>query len=217
MHPYHQPCTLIQTTAFDLDALLKPFFGDSNQVARFRLMQTLTDTIISGSTALQYFTRVKWATSDLEVYVHRDAASLTANFLVATGYLYAPRPAQSTNLSSQLHAAVISSPAGYLGVGITDVLDFVMGNKKIQVIVTQLTPMEIILSFHCTCVMNIITAYNVFALYPCLTFIARAALIVDTAGNLQGAGRKKYVDRGWTMIRNPALSRKSELGVRLLR
>ena len=51
--------------------------------------------------------------------------------------------------------------------------------------------------------MNIISHDKAYALYPQSTFITNRALIIETAGAGQEAGRQKYMDRGWTMIKRP--------------
>ncbi|KAF7335577.1 DUF607-domain-containing protein [Mycena venus] len=219
----HLMCTcrrlhsLVKKVCFDLHRLLLPFFGDATEVERFRLMQSLTDTLISGSTALQYFNRVTYRDSDLDIYVYRLTARMAVDFIVTNGYTFDPRKSQKKNVVEQLSVSISDRPPSYLGRGIADVLDFHKGNKKIQVIVAESTPMETILSFHSTVVMNIITPYNAFALYPHSTFVTKEALIVETVGAGQELGRQKYVDRGWSMTPKPSLKRNSELGVRRLR
>ncbi|KAF7333505.1 DUF607-domain-containing protein [Mycena venus] len=208
---------LIMETCFSLPRLLSPFFGDATKVQQFRQMQSRTGTIISGSTALQFFNRLTWTDSDLDIYVPRVSAALAVIFIMENGYTYNPRKSQDKNVSAQLSVSVSDRPPSYLGRGIADVLDFHKGERKIQVIVATTTPLEIILSFHSTCVMNIITHDNAFALYPRSTFITNEALVVETVGAGQEAGRQKYIDRGWQMIRSPSVDCRSELGVRLVR
>ncbi|KAJ7862069.1 hypothetical protein B0H13DRAFT_1900273 [Mycena leptocephala] len=58
---------------------------------------------------------------------------------------------------------------------------------------------------------------TMFALYPRSTFHTQQALVFETVGAGQDAGRQKYIDRRWTMIQAPSLSRKSELRVRMVR
>src|ERR1700753_2942003 len=66
-------------------------------------------------------------------------------------------------------------------------------------------------------VIKLITADHAFALYPRSTFVTNEALIIETVGAGQEAGRLKYTGRGWTMISSPSVSSKSELGVRVAR
>ncbi|KAJ7666750.1 hypothetical protein DFH06DRAFT_983996 [Mycena polygramma] len=208
---------LIKETCFSVPRLLAPFFGDAVEVQRFRSIQALTDTIISGSVALQFMNRLRWPGSDLDIYVHRTCPAIPVGFIVENGYTFDPRKSQSKDVFVQLTASVKDKPPSYLGRGIADVLDFHKGDKKIQIIIAESTPMETIISFHSTCVMNVITHKNAYALYPRSTFVTKEALVVETVGAGQEVGRQKYIDRGWAMTWTPSLSRRSELGVRLVR
>ncbi|KAJ6578039.1 hypothetical protein B0H19DRAFT_1122167 [Mycena capillaripes] len=208
---------LVLASCFSLHRLLSTFFGDATQVDAFRAMQGRTGTIVSGSTVLQFFNRRTWEGSDLDVYVDRPGAALAAFFIVETGYTFNPRKSQEKTVSAQLVQSIKDRAPSYLGRGIADVLDFHKGDKKIQLIVAATTPMEIILSFHSTCVMNIITHDRAITLYPESTFRTKQALIVETVGTRQEAGRQKYIDRGWTMMPSPCLDNANELGVRMPR
>ncbi|KAJ7311551.1 hypothetical protein DFH08DRAFT_718193, partial [Mycena albidolilacea] len=182
-----------------------------------RQIRSQTDTIISGSMAPQFFNRVTWPNTDLDLYVTRASAALAAFFLVENGYTFDPRKSQVKSVSVQLCASTREKPPSYLGRGIADVLDFHKGDKKIQLIVATTSPMEIILSFHSTAVMNIITHDTAYSLYPWSTFVTKQALVVETVGAGQEAGGRKYAGRGWKMIRSPFPSCNSELGVRIAR
>ncbi|KAJ7187189.1 hypothetical protein C8R46DRAFT_1025093 [Mycena filopes] len=198
---------LANETCFSLPRLLSPFFGNATEVDRFRRMQLESGTLVSGSIALQFFNRLKWPGSDLDLYVDRPRAELAVRFIVSHDYTFDPRKSKTENGKSQhkdvftqLGASVAERAPSYLGRGIADVLDFHRGDKKIQLIIATTTPMEIIISFHSTCVMNVISHAKAYALYPQSTFIANQALVVVTAGAGQEAGRQKYADRGWRMI-----------------
>ncbi|KAJ7030974.1 hypothetical protein C8F04DRAFT_1263250 [Mycena alexandri] len=210
----HRIYYLVKQTSFSLPRLLSPFFGHATEVDRFRRMQLQSGTLISGSIALQFFNRLKWPGSDLDLYGHRPTANL------------APRKSQNQDVCAQLVASVAEKPPSYLGRGIADVLDFHKAGKKIQLIIATSTPMEVIISFHSTCVQNVISHEKAYALYPCLgnpdvpvihatrvrvkmmdagvTGTSGAIpLILETAGVGQEVGRQKYVDRGWRMIELP--------------
>ncbi|KAJ7037081.1 hypothetical protein C8F04DRAFT_953147 [Mycena alexandri] len=201
---------LVNTTAFDLPRLLSPFFGHATEVDRFRRMQLQSGTLISGSIVLQFFNRLKWPGSDLDLYVYHPTAALAVHFLVSNGYTYNPRASQSRDVLQQIAVASVlpdvlndpDLPLGYLR-GIADVLDFSKGDKKIQLIIATQTPMKVITGFHSTCVMNVISHEKAYALYPLSTFIAHEALILKSPGSDQEACRQKYIDRGWSMIELP--------------
>ncbi|KAJ6495906.1 hypothetical protein DFH09DRAFT_1052493 [Mycena vulgaris] len=208
---------VIQDSCFTLTRLLSPFLGDATEVARFQRMQERSGTIISGSIPLQFFNRITWPDSDLDLYAHRTSADIPVRFILSNGYTFDPRKSQKPDALEQLLVSVQDKPPSYLGRGIADVLDFHKGEKKIQLIIATDTPMETILSFHSTPVMNVLTHNYGYALYPCSTFVTRQALVVETVGAGQEAGRQKYVDRGWTMVKALSTSRDSELAVRMLR
>ncbi|KAJ7457385.1 hypothetical protein FB451DRAFT_593931 [Mycena latifolia] len=206
---------LVYDTCFSLPRLLYPFFGDATEVDRFQAMQAESATVISGSIALQFFNRTTWPDSDLDLYTHRGTASIPVRFLLSNGYTFKRRKVQNPDVFVQLIASVEEKAPSYLGRGIADVLDFYKGNQKIQLIIATSTPMETIISFHSTPVMNVLTHDKGYALYPWSTFVTGEALIIETAGAGQQMGRQKYIDRGWEMINSPSLNQKSELGVRI--
>ncbi|KAJ6632211.1 hypothetical protein B0H10DRAFT_2206605 [Mycena sp. CBHHK59/15] len=207
---------LVRDICFNVSRLLSPFFGDN--VDRFREIQADTATLVSGSAGLQFFNREIWPDSDLDVYAHRGSARAPALFLASIGYAFEPRASQDADLRKQLGASERDREPSYLGRGIADVLDFTKGDRKIQLIIAVSTPMEVILSFHSTVVMNILTHDHAYCLYPRSTFIYKNAVIIETVGAGQEDGRQKYIDRGWEMIKAPPMSvlasRGSELSIR---
>ncbi|KAJ6514007.1 hypothetical protein DFH09DRAFT_1333263 [Mycena vulgaris] len=153
----------------------------------------------TGSVALHFFNRTTWPDSDLDLYVTRYCASLPVAFLLFLKYKFVPRGGQAADVWDQLRVEYNTAEV-YDGRGIFDVLDFRNGDKKIQLIITSTTPMEVILGFHSTPVMNILMHDVGLSLYPRATFLAREALYLRTGG--PWPGRSPY---------------KSELGVRTLR
>ena len=140
-----------------VDRVLSPFFRD---VDGFRAMQARTGTLVSGSTALQLLDRTTYANSDLDLYVdHRFADDVVRYLLEQEEYVFERREHQDTNAIRELDNLVqveniygIMEPApalaGYLGRGIRTVLDFTRGDKKIQLITSKKSPLDIILLFH---------------------------------------------------------------------
>ncbi|KAK7023001.1 hypothetical protein R3P38DRAFT_2531866 [Favolaschia claudopus] len=208
---------LVLDVCFDVSSLLRRFFGSPANVKEFRRMQQQTGTIISGSMGLQFLNRLAYEDSDLDIYVRRATAQLAIIFLQGTGYTWIPRAGQDNNLSLQLSLSLSDQWNSYLGRGIADVLDFRKGDEKIQLIIAKTAPMDIILSFHSTCVMNIITHSAAISLYPWYTFVMKQALIIETVGAKQEIGRQKYIDRGWEMLKLPSANNNTEIGVRIPR
>ncbi|KAJ7658696.1 hypothetical protein DFH06DRAFT_1327260 [Mycena polygramma] len=120
---------LIKETCFNVRALLAVFFGD--KVRRFRLMQWVTGTIVSGSVVLQYFTRLRWRDCDLDLYIHPGCPTAPIRFLLQMGYTFSPRQLQDRDALSQVARLYPAKSQSYLGRGIADVLDFYKGDKKI--------------------------------------------------------------------------------------
>ncbi|KAF7340793.1 NADPH-dependent methylglyoxal reductase GRE2 [Mycena sanguinolenta] len=210
---------LVKDRCFNVDHLLIPFFGDAAKANQFRELQRQTQTVISGSTALQFFNRLTWPDSDLDLYVPHASAAFIVLFLRDSGYAFRPREIQRKDPSLQLFD---DGPKDYHERGIIDVLDFHNESKKIQVIIFG-TPssMEVIAGFHSTCVMNVITHDVAFALYPWSTFVTKEAVKVKSVSwsteEGKEAARRKYEERGWKMLKHPSPNCTSELGVRMHR
>ncbi|KAK7022986.1 hypothetical protein R3P38DRAFT_3194897 [Favolaschia claudopus] len=214
---------LIHDLCFDISRLLRRFFGSRENVEQFRYMQQQTGTIISGSIALQFLNRLSWEDSDLDLYVGHAMAPVAVVFILENGYTFKPKENQKSNLSLQLCSSGNDHSDQWSDYGdsevseVADVFDFHKGEQKIQLITAVRTPMQIILNFHCTCVMNLITHSTAFSLYPWHTFVRRKALEIDSGvsdvGQARVAARQKYTNRGWSMLNRPSSSSKSEFGL----
>ncbi|VDC03935.1 unnamed protein product [Peniophora sp. CBMAI 1063] len=191
--------------------VLSPFF---NNVDGFRTMQAKTGTLVSGSTALQLLDRTTYTNSDLDLYVdHRYAGDVVTYLLEQEGYSFERRGHQDVNAHRALENVVhiqdvyglpepVPAMPGYLGRGIRAVLDFTRGDKKIQLITSKKAPLDIILLFHSTCVMNVITHQRAYSLFPRATLIDRVTLAINTAGEGErwDIARQKYANRGWRVV-----------------
>lgn len=131
---------------FSITRVLSLFFTDCTS---FREMQSRTGTLISGSAALQLFERTTYSNADLDVYVEHHYALEVAAHLASEGYAFVPRERQEPTPEETLEDIDELSHAGhYLGQGIANVLDFSRDDKKIQVMVSKRSPIDIILHFH---------------------------------------------------------------------
>jgi len=72
-----------------LETVLGKYFTD-HQILHFRHLQATTGMIISGSTALQFFERVSYPESDLDLYVEHRYRHPIALWLASIGYRYVP-------------------------------------------------------------------------------------------------------------------------------
>ena len=165
-----------------LETVLGKYFTD-DRILYFRYLQATTGMVISGSTALQFFERVLYPESDLDLYVEHRYRRPIALWLASIGYRYVPArtkvisehhgldtisATQSTleealeaNPTQLLEDAIrpdqrpaiffYGSGGGYLDA--TSILNFekrdeFYPHRKIQIIASSRTPIEMILNFH---------------------------------------------------------------------
>ncbi|KAF4573277.1 hypothetical protein EYR36_007788 [Pleurotus pulmonarius] len=175
--------------------LLKTFI-DKDSISRFRRMQRATGAIIGGSAALQFFTRQEYTSSDLDLYVHFTYFGKVCCALKKLRCSKDPRktPDGSTAPPSSV----------YLGPFIKQIVDFTTSkNRKIQLIVTRRRPVDVILSYHSTTVMNFLTGWYAYSLYGKETLQLGVALYNPNAFNLP-AMKHKWETRGWTEVSSEA-------------
>ncbi|KAG9314972.1 hypothetical protein JVU11DRAFT_4081 [Chiua virens] len=150
-----------KTRAFSINRHLSRYFSDP---IAFRSLQAKTNTLISGSNALQFLDRSFYPESDLDLYTHPGHSFEVAQFLVETeGYKFVP----SSHRRKDWREAIRNNWNGtvrrirknldnkiYPLEGIKHVFTFQkIGTSeqetlKIQVIETTASPVEAILSFH---------------------------------------------------------------------
>ncbi|EEB91019.1 hypothetical protein MPER_10695 [Moniliophthora perniciosa FA553] len=197
----HENVRSYMKRAFSVYTLLSAYFTES-EIDQFRILQALTGTLISGSTALQFFNRLLYAESDLDLYVEHRYGGVVANFLLAIGYNYEPRRQQPTELVPAIQkVSSATSYYDYSGRGFAGVFNFSRDDRKIQLITAKHSGMDIILGFHSTVVMNVISYSHAYCLYPEATFEKRRSMICFSfEGPERDSARQKYVDRGWKML-----------------
>ncbi|THV00626.1 hypothetical protein K435DRAFT_608781, partial [Dendrothele bispora CBS 962.96] len=196
---YYEETMSYNRSAYDISNLLSRYFT-LEETHLFRCVQALTGAVISGSTALQLFSRVRWNESDLDVYVEYSTGYLMAVFLMSIGYSFIPTARQSSNMSEAYRQVKLDDIYDD-GRGFASVFNFLRASSKIQIVTAKYSPVDVVLNFHSTVVMNIITAHEAFSLYPWATFEERISLITFTDGGLNRKfARDKYVDRGWTLV-----------------
>ncbi|KZT06562.1 uncharacterized protein LAESUDRAFT_700451 [Laetiporus sulphureus 93-53] len=198
------------TRAYDINHHLLRFFDEPT---KFRSLQARTGTLISGSFALQFFDRTVYPESDLDLYVHLPRRKEVGHWLLAEGYSFAPNTKQDPDFDNAVDDERILVRDGiYTMRGVAAVFTFTKKVRdtetecKVQLVIGSNSPMEIILSFHSTCVMNVISYEKAYSLYPRATFKERRSLVCATDGPKQEPAIEKYSARGWQMLRK--LSRK---------
>ncbi|GJE97275.1 hypothetical protein PsYK624_134910 [Phanerochaete sordida] len=197
----------------------------------FRELQERTGTLISGSTALQFFNRTRYASADLDLYCTYDARAEVGWWLIErAGYTFHPNHRQDSYFGLALDEArppgapVEEDRYGNLN-GISAVYCFrrrvedADGRDReveVQLIVAYLNPMEAVLSFHSTVVLNVISYSHAYCLYPRATLEHRLALLLLPDRRVRRGVTDKYKKRGYAVLRripaSPSLSTSSAPG-----
>lgn len=215
--------------AFNVNRHFSRYFSDP---LAFRSLQAKTNTLVSGSDALQFLDRTFYPESDLDLYTHPGHSFEVAQFLVQVeGYQFAPREDQDQdwkqvirdNWDGTQRRVMIGTAEGYPLEGITAVWTFKKTGRKeetlrVQIIEATSSPVEAILDFHSStscvvslvgvlsvcvaCVMNFITSDAAYSLYPIATFVDRRTLGMPSARHSSRA-IQKYVKRGWRVYFMP--------------
>lgn len=89
--------------AFDIDKHLRRFVKNPTT---FRSLMAETGSVIAGSNALQFFDRVYYPSSDLDLYVYYDSMRSVVKYIRhSTGkhYRYTPRGLQNQELEDEMH------------------------------------------------------------------------------------------------------------------
>ncbi|KAI0706635.1 hypothetical protein C8Q76DRAFT_597016, partial [Earliella scabrosa] len=163
--------------AFDINRTLLHYFEDP---IAFRCLQARTATLISGPTALSFFNR-RAPVGKLELYVHFRHRREVARWLLEHGYQFSPASQQDADFELAASQA-LSENCGPLIAGVSVVFDFerrTIGERppsKVKVIVANNAPIEVILGFHHTGVMNVINYERAYCLFAYATLEARVSL-----------------------------------------
>jgi hypothetical protein len=156
--------------AFNINQRLSRFFSP-HEIIHFRQwLQADTGMLISGSTALQFFDRTDYPDSDLDIYVEQQYALVIAKWLLLVGYSFVARKRQDADLvvafdetPDTFHEGegiFPSEEVGYFGRGVAGVFNFhkYQPDRKIQLITSLHSTMEIILHFHSSCAFRLFTS-----------------------------------------------------------
>lgn len=139
--------------AFNINNLLEStFFSDAR---RFRQMQDETQAVISGSFALQFFSRSAFSAFDLDLYVdYKHALKVCQFFYEESQYDYHPRPGQPIDYKSALDKDYLDCNDYGRVAGILTVLRFEGEHRGVKrridlvVVVEEGSIMETLLRFH---------------------------------------------------------------------
>ncbi|KAK7678738.1 hypothetical protein QCA50_018320 [Cerrena zonata] len=189
---------------FSVDRLLSRYFSHP---ITFRYIQARSATIISGSTALQFFDRTFYPESDLDLYIPMAWRERLGCYLLNEGYTFSPSPKQHPTFHIAVSDREVLSSRGRYGhlKAIAGVFNFTkltaLGQLRIQMMVAVRSTLEVILNYHSTCVMNLITFDKAYCLYPRATLEDRTSLICTSRDDeVIERVYDRYRERGWTMV-----------------
>ncbi|THU87492.1 hypothetical protein K435DRAFT_681572, partial [Dendrothele bispora CBS 962.96] len=197
--------TSFNERAFRVAHVLRRYFPDASLLSKFRYLQYYLDVVISGSTALQFLERTTFKNADLDLYMNYEAVPQFKRFLEAAGYVWTPRCPHEMTAYCNLYEVYATVPPHipYEARGIVKVFNFLREGETVQVIATKNGPMDAILGFHSTCVMNVITFSHAYSLFPYTTFHSNANVRIARrfssapAIMTYKAAIEKYEQRGW--------------------
>ncbi|KAK7019647.1 hypothetical protein VNI00_018032 [Paramarasmius palmivorus] len=205
-----------EKAAFGINVLYGPFFESNGDIERFRIVQGKYGALVSGSALVRVLSRERFDPSDLDVFVNKDGILEVGKLLVTLGYSFLPLATvqegsrkTSVEQSSDFVLAVeaeFSTKAPNTGTvaerydesAVAGVFNFLnKRGKQIQLVATRGEPIEAILGFYSTLVMNVATATQVVCMYPITSFVRRWALYLRPYTWSVIRARIKYEIRGW--------------------
>ncbi|KAF4573278.1 hypothetical protein EYR36_007789 [Pleurotus pulmonarius] len=181
----------------------------AKDVYTFREVQRMTNTIIAGSLALQFFARLNFPSSDMDLFTSSKEAQFMCRGLELLGCVAKGKDGNRTSSMSLLDEAWKAQflPGGtrtrYSLRGILTVVQFVSPTgRRVQVIVTTIPPVEVLMGYHSTHVMNFITSTHAYSLYGWETFDLGLALYTSHYHRNLPKIVAKYERRGWEALTN---------------
>ncbi|KAJ3729841.1 hypothetical protein C8R42DRAFT_637977 [Lentinula raphanica] len=212
---------IFRKAAMKIEHVLLRFFKTKEEIGKFQSIQAKTGTIISGSVALQFFTRTVYKDSDMDTYSMLKNCLDIGQWYETIGYQYIPAKKQRTIFQDDYRRVIQSREGGsrlnvdgnegddirgaarYQSPNICEVWNFENKDRaRIQLVATRIIPEAIVLGFHSTCVMNFITHKAAYSLFPYTTFTKTATVLVNARGRLLNKydqAIKKYRHRGFTV------------------
>ncbi|KAL8683009.1 MAG: hypothetical protein Q9186_001004 [Xanthomendoza sp. 1 TL-2023] len=176
---------------WDVDRRLARFVRDP---VGLRSQMGRTDALISGSFALQYFERVTWPASDLDIFVeYGEQCQKLCEYLA------------ETEEYCQTKEMVALVDQAYLADSLVMVLENVQavhGRENhishIHVIATWLSPVHALLQASCTTVaVNFLTWNAAYSVFPLTTFLQYRGYMLRPLNQHFASLVKKHTRRGW--------------------
>ncbi|KDR81138.1 hypothetical protein GALMADRAFT_136184 [Galerina marginata CBS 339.88] len=210
------------------------WFAKSSKQFRYQLHHT--GAVVSGSVALQFFDRVHYPDSDMDVFVRVAGAEQICHWIHRQGYRYGYELTDTyyaEGIDSELkgaHEKCVTNSSSFenavLAVhNFTKLVAWKDGSVNlmtVQVVVVDVDPIEhVLFDFHSSVVMNFITSTEAVSIFPAATFIDRVSYISKIRSESMEHCQRwkdKYSKRGYRMIGHEQFpkSRSLHLGCRYI-
>ncbi|KAH8801845.1 hypothetical protein DL96DRAFT_1538138 [Flagelloscypha sp. PMI_526] len=200
---------------YSVNRIFAPFFTP-DQTIELRQIQSETSLLVSGSAVVQFFERVNYPGSNLNLYIEEKDMPTLAQFIDSCGYKFKNSPSQPSSLRDALEKKDdwirLSYP--HKNHWYDDVpqqfmatFSFVKQTPlrppiEVQIVVSTGLSIAPVFDFHSTVVMNIITYKTAISFFPLSSFHFRETLVTSPDRDKGKAGLQKYSVRGWTVIEN---------------
>ncbi|THU97436.1 hypothetical protein K435DRAFT_965519 [Dendrothele bispora CBS 962.96] len=210
---------------FHIRKLLYRYLDTISDIAQFRSLQYQTGMLISGYAAVQFFDNTVCPGSGLDVFVEIGRVEPVAKFLMEKGFVFEPDQDQLGGFEQEssmvkvlrtgnndVHQLPVPPNLNLWNIqhpkNLAEIFNFVKDGKRIQISTCLKTPMAVILNFHSTCVMNIISHSHAYSFYPYETFEEGVEISIFAQWQLERdnhcATCEKYTGKGWRMISKPS-------------
>ncbi|KAI1098501.1 hypothetical protein F4804DRAFT_350322 [Jackrogersella minutella] len=191
----------IMDNEWDINTKLERFIRYPYQ---FRSQLGRSDAFISGSFALQFFERIAYPESDLDILVQDSESLESLSEFITTVEGYKMTRDESPYKDAQ--SIYIRTVQTYMYQATRD--DKIDGKKtgqsKVQFIVTHDIPLLTALRhFYTTALMNFITWNKAYSIFPRATFLSHETMPLKPVNDYFGELHRKYSKRGWKMRTQP--------------
>ncbi|KAJ3927262.1 MAG: hypothetical protein NXY57DRAFT_1042571 [Lentinula lateritia] len=193
----------------------------TNEIGDFQDLQAKTNLIVSGSVALNFFTYNTY-NDNLDPFCHLNECLTVGAWYISRKYAYRPVPPQLSSFKDEVlrvqeivrrYSEHPTSNGLHGDVDISSTVQiwtFHNGTSTIQLFASSCSPLEILLLFHSTCVMNVLTHRAAYCFFPHLTLIENCSLLNSV--NLPFSDRQllslvKYGQRGFYFMNMPSVFR----------
>ena len=169
------------------------------------------DALVSGSFAVQFFERLTWKKSDLDIFIEQGSGALAFEQYLCEreGYRFSREGgdeayhAMSALVKVSTTRDFGSSCIGSLMMNSIQVRTLVMQRAdsteaQVQIVYTTHQPLlEILNGFYTTLVVNLISWNKAYAVYPQPSFLYHKTYLLKPMSDYFGKLLAKYEERGW--------------------